>query len=247
MNKTKILQCLNYAETARLDKDALHKVYPDAYYLEDKETDTQGFVLLSDGELVISFRGTQQLKDWLTDVNAFHMVYPYDNPDTKLMVHRGFMMAYLSVRESIHYLVQNYAKDIKKITVTGHSLGGALALLCAVDMQYNFRYLVQAYVSGNPMVGNKYFVSSYNKRVPETIRTFMRKDVVPKLPPEWFESKTYDGFAHAGKPFPIGPNNPLLGIFTWFKKLFHKADSLLDDLVNHDIGLYRTEIEKLNK
>lgn len=244
--KQQILNYLTYSEQARLGKDELEKIYPESFFLEDTKTNTQGFVLFNSGELIVSFRGTQQLQDWLTDFNAFHMIYPYDNLDTKIMVHRGFMMAYLSVRKIIHCLVDNYSKSIKTITCTGHSLGGALATLCAVDMQYNFKYPVQCYASGNPMVGNKYFVKSYDRRVPNTTRTYMRKDPVPYLPPKWFEKQTYEGYTHCGNGIPIGPMFPFYGLVMLFRKIF-KRNSILDDIFNHDIGLYRDEVNKLKQ
>lgn len=74
----------------------------------------------------------------------------------------------------------------------------------------------------------------------------MRKDIVPKLPPEWFESKVYEGYSHCGIPLAIGPRSPFFGIITWFKKLTHKSDGFFDDLFNHDIDTYNKEVTKLN-
>ena len=242
--KHKILECLDCSKLARSSEALISSIYPNAHFIEDKGTDTQGFMVLRGYDLIISFRGTQQLRDWLTDFNAFHMVFPYGNLDTKIMVHRGFMIAYLTVRQKIHDLIKSYGKAIGKITCTGHSLGGALAMLCAVDMQYNFRYPVQCYCSGNPMVGNKYFAESYNRRVPNTIRTYMRKDPVPYLPPEWFERESYEGYSQAGKGVKIGPRNPFFGLIMLFRKRF-KSDKILDDIFNHDIDLYKQEVNKL--
>lgn len=244
INKQLVLDSLNYAEDARLPKNRLERKHPGAVFIEDKETDTQCYVYSkSDKETIVAFRGTQQMRDILTDVNAFHMIYPYGNLYTKIMVHRGFMNAYLAVRERIQNCISLITNEDHIVTIVGHSLGGSLALLCAVDLQYNFSFKIQCYVSGNPMVGNKAWVESYNSRVPDTTRTYMRNDPVPSCPPEGFEKLSYGGYSHAGKPFAIGPRSPFYGLIMMFKKKYWK-ESILDDIFNHDIGLYRDEIKK---
>ena len=72
-------------------------------------------------------------------------------------------------------------------------LGAALAVLCAVDIQYNFPHKdVEAYVFGCPRVGNKAFAKSYNKRVFKTLRVTNGNDIVAKVPPALL------GFRHVG-------------------------------------------------
>lgn len=250
IDKAKVLKGLDFSEDARLDEDQLKAKYGDIYWLEDKATDTQGFMYLekAKGILNISFRGTQQRRDWLTDFNAFHMIYPYHNEDTKIRVHQGFYKAYTSVREKIHNYVKLNEHVIDGVRVYGHSLGGAVGTLCAVDIEYNFGedpgFYVETYISGNPMVGNRYFVKSYDKRVPDTTRTYMRRDIVPKLPPEWFERREHQGYSHAGNPFPVGTRALLFGILTALRKLFRRKESLLDDIFNHDINMYRDAVKK---
>lgn len=243
INNKKAKQMLNFSENARLDPQKLLKIYPKAIFIENKDTDTQCFIVVEtiDNEkvIVIAFRGTEpKLKDWLTDLNGFHVVYPYNNVKSDIQVHKGFITAYKSVREKIHNYI-NKISGISKIIVCGHSLGGALATLCAVDLQYNFNYNIECYPSGNPSVGNKAFVKSYNKRVPNTLRTYLRTDIVPFLPPSWFENFTKGGYKHAGKANPIGSRNWFYGIKNWIKLNFKNDGRLSDDFANHDIDFYR--------
>lgn len=241
IDKDKALKGLYHSFDARLEPDQLKLKYgPNLTFIEDTTTDTQCFVTLLGHKLIVAFRGTQQHKDWLTDINAFHMQFPYGNLDTKIMVHRGFMGAYLAVRDQIHAYYRSNSEKITNVFVAGHSLGGALGTLCAVDLQYNFSDIkkLECYVSGNPMVGNPAFCRSYDKRVPDTTRTVMRRDIVPKLPPEWFERHTYEGYAHCGKELKIGPRSWLYGLKIAFLKLFRKKERLLDDIFNHDIDMY---------
>lgn len=228
---------LEMSENARFNEGTLKHRYPSSVFLENKKTDTQGFILPTGASAIISFRGTQQTKDWMTDFNAFHEAVPYDNYASPIRTHRGITDAYKSVRGKIHQWVQE--NKPRYIYVTGHSLGGALGTLCAVDMQYNFPDKgVSCYVSGNPKVGNKAFAVSYAKRVPNTVRTYMRTDLVPNLPPAWIEKALKQKSVHCGKKNPIGPRNPLIGILNWIKRRF-KTKRLAADLTNHSMALYQ--------
>lgn len=228
---------LDLAEEARLSSyDLIHKYGRLVEPFDVAETDTQGFILQREDGIIISFRGSQQIPDWFTDLDGFQVVYPYDNPDSKIRVHKGFINAYKSVREIIHKSIKNL--NPKYIFVCGHSLGGALSTLCAVDIQYNFPQIkLYCYTSGQPMVGNKEFQESFNVRVPNMVRTYMKKDIVPMCPPDWVEKLSGGKYYHVGIPNPIGPNLFLFGVFSWIFKI--NKEKLIENLTNHSIALYR--------
>ena len=251
---------LNYSEQARLDEAGLLIKYPknkDFTFIENKETDTQGFTYYDDDkkELIIAFRGSQQLKDWFTDFNAFHLVYPYSNAKSKIKVHKGFITAWKSVRVEVLDIVRHYLEKgkLNKVVVCGHSLGGALATLALVDIQYHYEeyfsygegrktmVLLQGFVTGNPAVFNKAGAKSFTNRVPLLVRTFMRTDVVPKLPPKWFGSRLNGGYCHVGVAKPIGTRKRFFGLRVWLKTLRNPA-SLAANLTNHAISLYRKNL-----
>jgi predicted lipase len=48
-----------------------------------------------------------------------------------------------------------------KIIVTGHSLGGSLAILAAADLHKSHGKIDQVYTFGQPRVGNAQFASYY--------------------------------------------------------------------------------------
>lgn len=179
---------------------------------------------------VIVFRGSDAGKDWGTNLNMSRQMYEWSRKEKKeyrqqlkqvsgalaeegeliypkaygkasspVKMHRGFMTAYLSVRDAIHDYVNN--SEATQYRIVGHSLGGALAKLCAVDLQYNFasntgiladsNIDVETYTFGAPRVGNKAFAASYTAWVPKTWRVVNGWDAVSGLPHIW------QGYRHA--------------------------------------------------
>ncbi|KPA80489.1 hypothetical protein ABB37_04707 [Leptomonas pyrrhocoris] len=71
-----------------------------------------------------------------------------------------------------------------RIYVTGHSLGGALACLCAYSLRRMLLLIqypepdVAVYTFGQPRIGNSVFKQHYNHAVPRTFRVVNESDVV---------------------------------------------------------------------
>lgn len=140
-----------------------------------------GFILESPEEIVVAFRGTSSTSDWLSDALASQMDYPYAKNAGR--THRGFTEIYQSARDQI--LTSLRAKSTgKTLYVTGHSLGGALAVLCAMDIACNtgFRSPV-LYTYGAPRVGNPAFVAAFGRRPIAVHRISNLYDAVTYLPP----------------------------------------------------------------
>ncbi|XP_073007555.1 lipase-like [Typha latifolia] len=152
--------------------------------------------------IVIAFRGTQEnsIQNWIEDLLWKQLDLNYPNmPDA--MVHRGFYSAYhnTTVRPAVVNAVQRIKKlygDIG-IIVTGHSMGGAMASFCALDLIVNHgMHNVQHMTFGQPRVGNAAFASYFSKHVQHAIRVTHERDMVPNLPPyySYFPKKTYHHF-----------------------------------------------------
>jgi triacylglycerol lipase len=245
LNKIEALKMLELDSLSVHNKEELKAILPEALFIEDKSTDTQCYVTPYQKytgyvDIAIVFRGTEQkITDWLTDFNAFHMVVPYNNEASDIRVHGGLLNAYKSVRDKIHKYIQSIKERVGIIYVIGHSLGGGLATLCAVDMQYNYKSIsgpVVCYTYGALKVGNKAFVDSYNTRVPETYRIYMRTDLVPLMPPKFADLLT-GPFAHVNNGFSIGPFNPFIGLIEYFRAKSSKR--IMEDLTNHSPRLYK--------
>ena len=82
----------------------------------------------------------------------------------KANVHAGFQRVYMSVREDLLALVEAVlTKRRRKLRITGHSLGGALATLFALDAVTSLASPRDVCVTtfGSPRVGNRAFAALY--------------------------------------------------------------------------------------
>ena len=92
-----------------------------------------GFILESPDEIIIAFRGTSSTTNWISDAIASQKLqYIKDSS----LTHRGFTNIYASARGQVMSAL-NRLPAHKTLFITGHSLGGALATLCAVDAAAN--------------------------------------------------------------------------------------------------------------
>jgi predicted lipase len=138
-------------------------------------------------EIIIAFRGTQfsSLLNWIYNLQ-FPKVIPYRNYPG-MAVHEGFWEAY----ESIHIGIEFWIRQLlvlyptASITVTGHSLGGAMATLCATEIKAGIdtKLNVSLVTFGSPRVGNVDYSALFSTICNITWRVVHYRDIVPHLPP----------------------------------------------------------------
>jgi len=145
----------------------------------------------ADGVLYITFEGTDDLVDWEENLRFSHeKIKPYDNKITDIEIHTGFYNEYLIARNDIHLAMNTKYKDLKDVVVCGHSLGSALAVLCGIDIQYNFPDKnISVFGFGSPRVGNQAFVESFRKRIANVFEFQYNDDAIANVPPESFGYK----------------------------------------------------------
>lgn len=161
-------------------------------------------IMYKHGTYFVVFRGSRA-DNWDTNLRIKQQEIPYFlmYKKSRIKVHRGFKHAYISVRTSIALFfggLHNTGYNNIKIICTGHSLGGALATLCALDLKYWFKdtFNISCITLGSPRVGNWAFARSYNKRVPNTTRIVHGNDIVARLPPAWLNYKHVGKRMHQG-------------------------------------------------
>ncbi|NEW07574.1 lipase family protein [Paenibacillus sp. SYP-B3998] len=187
-----------------------------------------GYMLESKDTIVIAFRGSNTRSDWISDVIARQNKFPYMRDSG--LVHRGFLSIYKSARKKIISTLSKLSPQ-KKLFVTGHSLGGALATLCAVDIVANTPFESPCvYTFASPRVGNAVFAKTFDRQIATRHRIYNVNDLVPQLPPVIYRSPKTDQnyyYVHVKK-----------GDEVRFQKGSISA--------NHAIGNYFSELVKLD-
>ena len=105
------------------------------------------------------------------------------------------MTAYYAVKSKLKSLFKEHKNA--KFVVTGHSLGGALAILFPMVLVLHeeeeiIQRLLGVYTFGQPRVGNKelgrFMEAHLNHPVPKYFRMVYCNDLVPRLP---YDDKTF--------------------------------------------------------
>ncbi|XP_015064225.1 uncharacterized protein LOC107009404 [Solanum pennellii] len=197
--------------------DYQQKATTQAFVLQDKSVDPE--------LIVVAFRGTEFFNsdDWISDFNLSW----YDIPGMG-KVHAGFIQA-LGLQKSLgwpknivqtdtdhinqpppaYYFLRKLLKQLleknekARFLVTGHSLGGALAILFPAILAFHeeswlLKRLGGIYTFGQPRVGDESFIEYMNGQLTKHevpyYRVVYSNDMVPRLP---FDNSTFL-FKHFG-------------------------------------------------
>ncbi len=163
-----------------------------------------GYIIESPYSIIVVFRGTRSISDWLNNLDFPQTNYHFVTGNAK--THTGFTEIYSSCRDRIIDALQ-WLSPRKQLFITGHSLGGALATLNALDVAANTRFKHPTMINfGSPRVGNTIFAEEYNARVKNSIRIVNVRDIVPHLPFRAIKSpliKRIWRYQHVNKKLPI--------------------------------------------
>ena len=168
----------------------------------------------------VSFRGSQDLEDWLRNVDAAPEDYaPIDGFGR---VHAGFQAAYRLVRDSIDANLPAACAGCDQILLTGHSLGGALAVLAAPDIFRNMppNTLEPGLVTfAGPRVGLSDFATSFNTAIESCFRVVNFLDIVPHVPLAPYVHVGAEIVVHSGGPIDLAWRHDLAayrdGLTAW--------------------------------
>lgn len=172
-------------------------------------TTDDGKAVLGRRDILVAWRGTMTDSEWINDVQFFPTsASELFGEDNDPQVHSGFLSLYTGrssnspysqtsardqVREAVRKLVDKYQDEDISITVTGYSLGAALATLSAMDIVasgYNKptgnsekSCMVTTFTYAGPRVGNDGFKKVFEGLSDlHLLRITNSTDIVPKIP-----------------------------------------------------------------
>ena len=163
------------------DSDAhseINSLYEVSNFIFFDSKGTQALSFISNDKLFICFRGTEPTKfsDIAADLKAWQL---QDSKYKTGKVHAGFKAALDAVWPVMLPYLEKHLAD-KEVVVTGHSLGAALATLCANRLSKDFKVSnISLYTFGSPRVGDKRWASNFT--VP-SYRFVNNNDIVTTVP-----------------------------------------------------------------
>lgn len=165
---------------------------------------TQAFITHHDEIILIAIRGTLELSDWWRDADAAQVPFI----EGKGKVHHGFYDAYKALKSFIQRYLVRFHVD-QKIIISGHSLGGAIALLLAEALRSDetMKYNVLLYTYGSPRVGDATFVAAAKPLAHH--RMVNNNDMIPGVPAPWMNARRSIWIPGLAALF---ITNPVLGI-----------------------------------
>ncbi|QNJ25980.1 lipase family protein [Synechococcus sp. SYN20] len=118
--------------------------------------------------LVLTFRGSEELRDWSRNFRAF--------PRHQGEIHGGYARCWAGLSHAVEEKLAGLS--FTHLTITGHSMGGAVATLAAWQLPWACHLIT----FGSPRVVNHSLAERIQEKVPVVRRFVHGGDVVPLYP-----------------------------------------------------------------
>ncbi|KVR89218.1 lipase family protein [Burkholderia vietnamiensis] len=142
------------------------------------------------GGLVVAFPGTDNLDCVAADLDA----HPVDVIGIG-QVHHGFWKAWGAIAVDVLAAI-----DGRPVTLVGHSLGAAIAIMAAAAMVVGGNAPAAVYGFETPRVSTNDSVASLLTKVPLSLYK-NGNDIVPDLPPDWCHAGAIQQIGRPALPF----------------------------------------------
>jgi len=148
-------------------------------HIHDETTGADAIVVCSDFEVVVAFRGTQKnYADIITDLKFKKTNFMNSGTGKELLVHRGFDEQWSAIRKRVFMVINAAAAGRRSIKATGHSLGGALAVLACLE----WRLINTCITFGAPRVAEPGIGQAMRELGVRHRRYVYAADIVPIVP-----------------------------------------------------------------
>jgi predicted lipase len=174
-----------------------------------------GNIFIKGNDIVIAYRGTVTGNDWLSNFDALQTKYP-DFAENK-GIHKGFCEIFQGSRKAIRDALFNHLADnglsLENLSIqfTGHSLGGALAKIAALEMSSDpvlGKCIKGVATFGDPRAFDFDAAKLYQDKLGEkTVRISQAYDSVPRV------ATGFMGYSHVGAQIKIPLLQKINGIF----------------------------------
>ncbi len=192
--------------------------------------------------LCFAFRGTDEISDWLDNINAFSTQALFGS------FHRGFWHSLMDVWQTLYDQCEQLKKQKKRpIFFTGHSLGGAMATIAAAHFIHQDKPFTSVYTFGQPRALTRETAQLFNMECKSRFFRFHNNnDLVTRVPARLM------GYSHIGSYLYISEEKT---IHTepgfWFRFIDYidgavnaAVEKGIDGIEDHSMDRYLHAIEK---
>ena len=163
-------------------------------------------------EVVVVVRGTSNAPNSDSDMDIVLEDYPgnaFNSCQTEgtPQVHRGYHNVFLSLPQVVPYvqeLMSNTTLGAERVVVAGHSMGGGVANIFAVELAFRYPSKVHLYTTGAPRTFNLFAANCASDMLPVAYRMVNLMDMVPHSVVEDFRCRkpfgsSPSGYHHVGR------------------------------------------------
>lgn len=194
-------------------------------------------VLWSNNDIAyIAFRGTMESQEWMQNFTYRQTSFPKSNKQQHALflnnsknypnIHSGFLEVYNNFRNNLIDKLKQL--NPKQVLIGGHSLGGAIATICGLDLKM-LGYNTIVYNFASPRVGDDLFCNLINKYNLPLYRVVNTSDVAPTFP-----VSVSANFDDPEKPF----------IYNHCGNAIYFTDNWKSIINNHTLGVYVNWLDK---
>ena len=195
--------------------------------------------------LCMAFRGTNELADWLDNINVFRVNELFGE------FHRGFWYSVIDVWDVIYPKYEELrSKKKRPLFFTGHSLGGAMATIAAARFIHADWPFTAVYTFGQPRTMDRATARIYNSETGKRHHRFQNnEDIVTRVPAR------LAGYSHVGECLYIDSDGTIKDDPGFWYKFLDTVEGAMESLIesgrvgavqDHDMSKYMKAIEDWN-
>ena len=189
----------------------------------------------------ISFRGSIYLSEWMNNLKITQLNYRQASKyltnvptcmelNQDVMIHRGFIELYSGIKEPLYAVLNSlFNSKRKNIYISGHSLGGSVGTIFALDLKLAGHDTV-VYSFASPKIGNQEFKNMIELHKVPVFRINNTEDIVSSTP-----LSVSPNFSKPSKPF----------FYTHCGEEHVFTDTMYSGSSNHSIGICIKNLDNL--
>ena len=151
--------------------------------------------------LLLVFRGSESKEDYKSNAAFYQSPAPDFLKVPGGWIHDGIKTTYRQLRAELLKSYQDFGGKSKPLYITGHSRGGALAVLAALDFANQGGKIGSIYTFGQPKIGNPIVANRVSSLFREKFhRIFIESDITPRVPPAKETAQNFSKILSANQP-----------------------------------------------